>query len=73
MGKIGMAKHKGAPNPKDLQFGQKFFEFVIVLPLLLLIAFDVYDRDRVFHPAITIIFDAREDAPYAMIRPDDVI
>ncbi len=44
--------------------GQDLVEFAIVLPLLLLLVFGVFDLGRLFHAGITITSAAREGARF---------
>jgi len=48
------------------QAGQALVEMAVMLPLLLLLAFGVYELGRGFHAYITVIHAAREGARVAM-------
>jgi hypothetical protein len=49
------------------QSGQDLVEFAIILPLLLLVAFGVFDLGRLFHAGITITNAARVGARYGAL------
>jgi len=63
-------KMQGTKSNKFGHGGQDMVEFMIVIPLLLLILFGAIDLGRIFHAAITITNIAREGARHGSIYPD---
>ena len=55
---------------RPLDRGQDLVEFVIILPVLLLILLGVVDLGRLFFAAITMTNAAREGARYGTFHPD---
>jgi Flp pilus assembly protein TadG len=51
--------------------GQGIVEFTLIIMLLLLIGFGVFDLGRVFHAIITITNASREGARYLTLHPSD--
>lgn len=51
--------------------GQGLVEFVIVLPVLLVIAIGLYDVGRAFFALITVTNASREGARYLALHPND--
>lgn len=51
--------------------GQGLVEFTLVLVILLLVGFGIFDLGRVFHSLITITNASREGARYLSIHPSD--
>ncbi len=51
--------------------GQGIVEFALIIMLLLIIAFGVFDLGRAFHAIITITNASREGARYLTLHPDD--
>lgn len=52
--------------------GQAYLEFMIVLPLLLVVLFGVFDLGRVYFSAIGLVSAAREGARYLSAYPGDI-
>jgi Flp pilus assembly protein TadG len=52
--------------------GQGFIELALVLPLLLVVVFGVFDLGRVYFSTIMLTSAAREGARYLSVNPDDV-
>jgi hypothetical protein len=58
-------------SPLSFQQGQNAVEFALVVPLLALMIFGLFDLARLFHSAITIAGAARAGARYGAMFPDD--
>ena len=50
--------------------GQDLVEFAIVIPLLLLVVFGIFDLGRLFHAGITITSSAREGARFGTLNKE---
>jgi len=62
---------KMQPNT-DRQRGQGIVEFLLVLPLLLIVAVGVLDLGRIFFGLITVSNASREGARYLSFNPKDI-
>jgi Flp pilus assembly protein TadG len=58
-------------SPFRQGLGQSAVEFALVLPLLFLIIFGLFDLARLYHAAITISGAARAGARYGAMFPDE--
>jgi len=56
---------------RDGENGQSLVEFVILLPVLLIIMAGVLDLGRVYYASVALTDAASEGATYAAIHPDD--
>jgi hypothetical protein len=52
--------------------GQGLVEFALILPLLLVVLFGVFDLGRIYFSTITLTSAAREGARYLTVYPGDV-
>ncbi len=57
---------------KERNRGQGVVEFALILPLLLVVVFGVFDLGRIYFSTITLTSAAREGARYLSVYPDDV-
>lgn len=61
----------GATSGQVRENGQGLLEFALILPVLLLVGFGLFDLGRAFFAAITIANASREGARYLTLHPDD--
>ena len=52
--------------------GQGLLEFALILPLLMVVWFGVFDLGRLYFSSITLTSAAREGARYLSVYPDDI-
>ena len=52
--------------------GQGLLEFAVILPLLVVVVFGVFDLGRLYFSTITLTSAAREGVRYLSVYPDDI-
>ncbi len=57
---------------KETKVGQGLLEFAVILPLLLVVLFGVFDLGRLYFSTITLTSAAREGSRYLSVNPDDI-
>jgi hypothetical protein len=57
---------------KERHRGQGLLEFAVILPILLLVVFGVFDLGRLYFSTITLTSAAREGVRYLSVYPEDI-
>jgi hypothetical protein len=57
---------------KERNHGQGLLEFAVILPILVVVIFGVFDLGRLYFSTITLTSAAREGVRYLSVYPEDV-